>query len=74
MSVIDPDTQTEAALFHPHADSRNDHFAWNPDGTAIIGLTPTGRATIATLRMNRQQLVRARRMWVAMGEHPPGND
>ncbi|MEL6778294.1 MAG: HNH endonuclease, partial [Cyanobacteria bacterium J06597_16] len=29
------------------------------------------RATCAALRMNRPQLVRVRRMWVILGEHPP---
>ena len=70
-SVIDPETQFEAELFHPHRETWADHFAWNDNATEIIGLTPSGRATIAGLRMNRPQLVRVRRMWVAMDEHPP---
>ena len=40
--------------------------------TEVVGLTAIGRATIAALRMNRSQLVRVRRMWGMMGEHPPG--
>jgi hypothetical protein len=70
-SAIDPDTSREVALFHPHRDAWDDHFTWNDDATEIIGLSATGRATIHALRMNRRQLVRVRRMWVAMGEHPP---
>lgn len=67
----DPMTQQEVPLFHPHLQAWRDHFAWSEDATEIVGLTPTGRATISALRMNRPQLIRVRRMWVVMGEHPP---
>lgn len=67
----DPATQQETILFHPQRDSWTDHFAWDAGGTTLLGLTPIGRATIGLLRMNRPQLVRLRRMWVAMAEHPP---
>jgi hypothetical protein len=70
-SAADPVTQTEAPLFHPQQQRWPDHFAWSEDATQLIGLTPTGRATIGLLRMNRPQLIRVRRMWVAMEEHPP---
>jgi len=67
----DPATGREAPLFHPQRDEWKHHFAWSEDGTRIVALTPTGRATVAALRMNRPPLVRVRRMWVALGEHPP---
>lgn len=67
----DPATGQTVALFHPHQQSWTDHFTWSEAGTEIIGLTPSGRATISALRMNRPQLVRVRQMWVRMGEHPP---
>ena len=70
-SAIDPDTQVEVPLFHPHQDPWQEHFLWNENATELVGLSATGRATIAALRMNRRQLIRVRRMWVAMGEHPP---
>jgi hypothetical protein len=73
-TAADPVTQQDVPLFHPQRDHWGDHFAWNEDATAINGLTPTGRATIAALRMNRAQLIRVRRMWVAMREHPPERD
>ena len=47
------------------------HIAWNEDATELTGLSATGRATISALKMNRRQMVRVRKMWVAMGEHPP---
>lgn len=69
--AVDPETQKEVALFHPHRDVWTGHFSWNHDATEVVALTPIGRATVAALRMNRPQLIRVRRMWVAMGEHPP---
>lgn len=70
-TVPDPETKTLVPLFHPQQDRWTDHFAWNEDNTTLIGLTPTGRATIEALRLNRPQLLRVRRMWVKLGEHPP---
>ena len=70
-SAPDPATGEGVPLFHPQRHRWAEHFAWTEDGTRIVALTPTGRATVAALRMNRPQLVRIRRMWVAMGEHPP---
>jgi len=70
-TASDPGTHEDVALFHPHQQEWSDHFNWSDDTTTIIGLTPVGRATIAALRMNRAQMIRLRRMWHAMGEHPP---
>jgi len=74
VSAPDPVTLNEVALFHPQQHRWLEHFSWNEDATQIVGLTPTGRATIAALKMNRQQMIRVRRMWVAMNEHPPDFD
>jgi hypothetical protein len=67
----DPQSGQAAPLFHPRRAAWDEHFAWATDGVEIIGLTATGRATIEALRMNRPQLIRVRRMWVELGEHPP---
>ena len=37
----------------------------------LIGLTATGRATIATLQLNRAQVVNLRRVLSVVGKHPP---
>lgn len=68
---LDPTTQQTVPLFHPHRQVWEKHFTWSKDATELIGLTPVGRATITTLKMNRPQLIRVRRMWVKLGEHPP---
>jgi len=70
-TAIDPQTKTVVALFHPQQNHWADHFTWSEDNSTLIGLTSTGRATVEALRMNRPQLVRVRKMWVRMGEHPP---
>ncbi len=74
ISVVDPESQSDVALFHPHHDAWDEHFAWNDNASELIGLTAIGRATIVALRMNRPQLVRVRKMWAAMDEHPPDLD
>jgi hypothetical protein len=71
LAAVDPQTNAETSLFHPQQQSWIEHFSWNEDNTELIGRTVTGRTTIATLRMNRPQMVRVRRMWVKLGEHPP---
>jgi hypothetical protein len=68
--VPDPVTQDDVPLFHPQQHDWFEHFAWSEDATQVVGLTPVGRATIAALKMNRPQMIRVRRMWVAMNEHP----
>ena len=37
----------------------------------MIGLTPTGRATVETLRLNREGVVNLRRILFLVGLHPP---
>jgi len=71
VTAVDPATQVEVRLFHPHRDKWREHFIWSNDAVELVALTAIGRATIDALRMNRRQLIRVRRMWVAMGEHPP---
>jgi hypothetical protein len=67
----DPSTGETVALFHPRHQLWEEHLAWSTDGTRIIGRTPTGRATVLVLSLNRPSLVRSRRVWVRAGWHPP---
>ena len=68
---MDPVTGEEVSLFHPRLQHWPDPFYWSDDGTNIIGLTPTGRATVLALRLNNDFIVSARRNWVMAGWHPP---
>jgi HNH endonuclease len=70
-TALDEDTQQEVSLFNPQQQSWNKHFAWSEDATEIIALTSVGRVTIYALKMNRSQLIRVRKMWVKLEEHPP---
>jgi len=67
----DPVTGETVALFHPRQERWGDHFIWSNDFTRIVGLTPTGRATVAMLQLNRLGLVNLRRVLYGAGEHPP---
>lgn len=67
----DPVSGATVPLYHPRTQRWSDHFAWSPDYATAIGLTPTGRATVAALKLNRDGLVNLRRVLAAAGEHPP---
>jgi len=70
MVAADPVTAILVRLFHPREQRWETHFAWNDDFTHILALTPTGRAIIAALQLNRPGLVNLRRVLYAIGEHP----
>jgi 5-methylcytosine-specific restriction endonuclease McrA len=70
-SAPDPITGEVVRLFNPRHQNWDEHFAWAEAGDEIIGKTATGRATVAALKLNRIELVRSRRKWVAAGWHPP---
>jgi hypothetical protein len=59
------------SLYNPRQHQWREHFTWNADFTQMVGLTPTGRATIARLGLNRPNVINLRRLLVAFQEHPP---
>lgn len=76
---IDAATAQSVNLFNPRVQSWADHFIWSPDGLKIIGTTSCGRATCQRLDLNDDfhnegSIVKARRLWVKGGWHPPNND
>jgi len=71
IAVLDFISGEVVRLFHPREQVWSDHFRWSGAADRIIGLTPTGRATVNALKLNRPALVRARQAWVAVGWHPP---
>ena len=73
VAAPDPDTGAVVRLFNPRQQVWSDHFQWTDRGDMIIGSTPTGRATVIALRLNRAAVVFARRAWFAVGWHPPGD-
>jgi len=69
--ATDPVTQDLVSLFHPLRELWHHHFQWTENASQLLGLTPSGRATIVALRMNREAIIQLRRYWVALGLHPP---
>lgn len=59
---VDPVEGARVSLFNPRTQVWNEHFRWSPDGTLILGLTPIGRATVDTLRLNNDLAAEVRRV------------
>jgi hypothetical protein len=57
-------------LFHPRQQKWTDHFGWTADGAALEGKSPTGRATVVALQLNRPGLKNLRRLMVLADLHP----
>jgi len=72
--AIDPQTGNMAALYHPRQHTWGEHFRWSDDWLTLIGQTPTGRATIARLDLNRYNVVNLREVLGPAGKHPPPDD
>jgi hypothetical protein len=64
----DPLTGEPASIFNPRQESWADHFVW--EGVHVNGLTPTGRATVTALQMNRPLILVIREEEKLIGRHP----
>jgi hypothetical protein len=71
IAAADSESGVIVRLFNPRQQQWPDHFTRQQGGLTIAGLTPTGRATVAALRLNRAALVSARRLWIRARWHPP---
>ena len=72
MSAIDPETQTAVRLFHPRQETWSEHLQLN-DEFEFEGLSPSGRATIVALGMNRPAIVAIRKELHFLGRFPPAH-
>lgn len=63
-------TAAEASLFNPRTGRWADHFEWDLERGEIRGLTASGRATVARLRMNDPVQVTARLLWIQLRLFP----
>lgn len=64
----DPETGDAVPLFNPRSDNWSEHFAWSADRPGeLIGLTGTGRATIAHLRINAADMITLRVLLAEVG-------
>jgi hypothetical protein len=71
--AVDPQTGEEVLIFNPRTQNWNEHFKFSDDKTVIIGKTACGRATVNALRLNFEQAVKSRRLWIQAGWFPPEN-
>jgi hypothetical protein len=71
--AIDPVSGLRVSLFDPRIQLWDDHFRWSEDGAHLVGLTPTGRATVAQLQLNYPLAVTVRQNGVDAGWHPPAS-
>ena len=76
---IDPETKQELSLFNPRKQKWADHFIWTKDGLKVKGITAIGRATCHRLDFNDDFhndgfIVKARKLWLKGGWHPPKKD
>jgi HNH endonuclease len=67
--ITDHETNELVNVFNPRQQLWQEHFRW--EGVTVIGLTVTGRATIAALKMNRAIMLEIRKEEVLLGRHPP---
>lgn len=69
---VDPESDEVIPLFNPRMQTWSEHFRWSEDGLCIIGMTPIGRATVATLHLSDDpDALEVRSYWVSAGWHPP---
>jgi HNH endonuclease len=71
IEALDPLTRQLMPLFNPRTDIWAKHFEWSDDDLHIIGTTPTGRATVQLLKVNRQGNVNLRELLKMAELHPP---
>jgi hypothetical protein len=69
LSGIDPHSEKIVPLFNPRRHKWGRHFRWQ--GPVLVGRTPAGRATVATLRINLDHRVAYRRELIDEGVFPP---
>lgn len=69
----DPVKNESISLFNPRLQRWLDHFQWANGGTHIIGITAIGRGTVLALRLNNEDVVQARAIWISLSWHPPND-
>jgi hypothetical protein len=65
----DPEGGPMVPLFNPRTQKWSSHFRW--DSYRVVGITPIGRATVATLVMNHARRLLIRQAEEQFGLFPP---
>ena len=71
VSFLDPLDGQLAPFFNPRKEEWSTHFAWSENELLIIGITPSGRATVEGLQLNREELLNLRSLLKLILLHPP---
>ena len=72
IAAADPESRIVVPLFNPRTQLWSEHFCWSVDGLRIVGLTSSGRATVAALHLaDDPDAIEVRSYWIAAGWHPP---
>jgi HNH endonuclease len=66
--IEEPETGQCVMIFNPRQQTWKEHFCWN--NVLVMGLTPTGRATVKALDLNRPTMVAIRAEEKLLGRHP----
>jgi hypothetical protein len=67
--AADSRTGKMVPLYHPRQQVWNHHFRWS--GTKLVGITASGRATVAALHLNSLEHLLIRGFEYQLGRHPP---
>ena len=65
LTTIAPDSGEIIPIFNPRKDVWEKHFRF--EGGRVVGLTPTGQATVRLLNMNAPRRVQLREIWLREG-------
>lgn len=68
--AVDLVTGQEVELFNPRIHTWHEHFCWSQHLLVVEGITPMGRATVTSLKMNRKGAQHFRQALIAIGKHP----
>ena len=68
LTAENPETGQRVPIFNPRVQRWAEYFRWQ--GSRLIGITPTGRATVTALSLNRSAMLAIRDEEGAFGSHP----
>jgi hypothetical protein len=68
LTGIDGQSGAVAELFHPRRQVWQEHFRWS--GPVLVGMTATGRATVAVLNINDPVRITLRQLLIDEGVFP----
>ncbi len=70
IEALDNVSNQMVPLFNPRKHEWLEHFNWDESTLLVIGITPTGRASVAALNLNREELLNLRALLNIVGLHP----